>query len=692
MNKYPLVKQDESKDCGVSCIQMLIKYYKGYVRKNTLIEMTKTNKNGTTAYHLKEALVSLGMQAEGIKCTLNDINKNNIILPAIASVTINNSYKHFVVIYEINFKKKYLIIGDPADKIKKYNFIEFDKIFNSVLITAFPVKKIPNQKDINLNKFIIILISPHKKMIKELVILSFILTIFSCITSFYTEYMLRGISYYKKEYLIIVYLIFLSVYILKILTDYFRNNLLTYINQKLDLELTINIFKTIINLPYHFYQNKVTGDIMSRINDLENIKTSISKIILSLFIDLPLAFISLIILYIINKTLFLIGIIILAFYLIVVVLFKNPFNSYINKIQETKSESTSIMIEAISGVETLKGINIENTIFKRFERIYIKLLNYVFKYQNLYFLQNLFKEIINNIGFITITLVGSFLVIENKLSVGSLLTFTSLLIYFLEPIKNIINLDSSIKEAKNSFRRILDIITYEKKNDGIINEYTSGSIEFKNLNFTFNDREYVLKNIDLKIEKHSKVMVVGKSGSGKSTLFKLLMKYYNVSNNHVFINNIDINNYTKKIINQNILYVSQNEILFNDTLYNNLIFDNSDSSIILDISKMCCLDEIMDKNLGFNMLIEENGFNLSGGEKQRIVLARTLLRHFDILIIDEGLNQVDINLERKILKNVFKYYQDKTIIVVSHRLDNLDLFDNLVEIEDGVVKSVNGKY
>ena len=93
-----------------------------------------------------------------------------------------------------------------------------------------------------------------------------------------------------------------------------------------------------------------------------------------------------------------------------------------------------------------------------------------------------------------------------------------------------------------------------------------------------------------------------------------------------------------------------------------------------------------------NMLIEENGFNLSGGEKQRIVLARTLLRHFDILIIDEGLNQVDINLERKILNNVFKYYKDKTIIVVSHRLDNLDLFDNLVEIEDGVVKRVNGKY
>ena len=180
-------------------------------------------------------------------------------------------------------------------------------------------------------------------------------------------------------------------------------------------------------------------------------------------------------------------------------------------------------------------------------------------------------------------------------------------------------------------------------------------------------------------------MVVGESGSGKSTLFKLLKKYYSVKNNKVFINDIDINNYDKKILNENIMYLSQNEILFNDTLYNNLIFDDSDSSKLLEITKMCYVDEFMDNNLGFNMLIEENGFNLSGGEKQRIMLARALLKKFEILIIDEGLNQVDINLERKILKNIFKKYKDKTIIVVSHRLDNLDLFDNLIKIEKGVV-------
>ena len=274
------------------------------------------------------------------------------------------------------------------------------------------------------------------------------------------------------------------------------------------------------------------------------------------------------------------------------------------------------------------------------------------------------------------------------MNIGRLLTFTSLLIYFLEPIKNIINLDTMIKEAKNALKRILDIVSYQKEDNGLVGDFQNGDIEFKNLDFSFNDRDYILKNINLKIKKGSKVMVVGKSGSGKSTLFKILMRFYNFKNNKVFINNVDLNNYDINTLNNNILYLGQNEILFNDTLYNNLVFDNSNSSKVLDVCKMCYVEKIIDSNLGYNMLIEENGFNLSGGEKQRIILARSLLKDFNILIIDEGLSQVDVNMERKILKNIFRYYKDKTIIVISHRLDNLDLFDNLVKIENGVLCNV----
>ena len=688
MKKYPIVLQDEIKDCGVSCIQMILKYYGGYVKKSNLLEMTKTSKKGTTAFNIKDTLINLGFDCKGIKCELKDINKDNIVLPCIASVTIDNSYKHFIVIYEINFKKKYLVIGDPADKVKKIKYEDFIKIFNNILLIFYPIKTLIIEKETPYINFIFNLLKPHKKILLNIFILSIFITLFSIITSFYTEYMFNSINYYSKKYLLFIFIIFFSIYILKIFSDYFRNKLLLFINQKLDLVLTLDVFEKIIKLPYSYYQNRTTGDVISRIYDLESVREMISKVALSIFVDLPLTLISLIVLYFINKTLFVIGVIILVLYFIMIIIFRRVFNNYIRKIQVKKGESTSLMVESISGFETVKGMHIESNIKNKFEKKYVKYLKDVFNFQNLFFLQNLFKEIIDNIGFIIIILIGCLLVLNNRMNIGRLLTFTTLLVYFLEPIKNIINLDTMIKESKNALKRILDITNYEEEKSGLVGNFHNGDIEFKDLDFSFNDRDYILKNINLKIKKRSKVMVVGKSGSGKSTLFKILMRFYKIKNNKVLINDIDLNNYDINTIKNNILYVGQNEILFNDTLYNNLVFDNSKSSSILDISKLCFIDKIIDSNLGYNMMIEENGFNLSGGEKQRIILARALLKKFNILIIDEGLSQVDVNMERKILKNIFDKFKDKTIIFISHRLDNLDLFDNLIKIENGVVDNV----
>ena len=499
--------------------------------------------------------------------------------------------------------------------------------------------------------------------------------------------MINSLTLFSKKNLFFLFCIFFSIYVLKIISSYFRNKLLLFLNEKIDLVLTMDVFKKIIKLPYSYYQNRTTGDVISRINDLESVRNMIGKVALSIFVDLPLTLISLIVLFLINRTLFVIGVIILIFYFIIIVLFRRIFNDYIRKIQVKKGEATSYMVESISGFETIKGIHIEREINNKFEKKYVKFLTDIFNYENLYYLQNLFKEMIDNIGFITIIFVGCILVIRGEMIIGSLFTFNALLIYFLEPIKNIINLDTTIKEAKNSLNRILDITTYETEKKGLVGKMRRGDIEIKNLDFSFDDRDYVLRGANLTIKNRDKVMVIGKSGSGKSTLFKILMRFYNIKNNKVFIGGIDLNNYDVNSINENILYLGQNEILFNDTLYNNLIFDSSNSSKFLNICNICHLNEIIDSNLGYNMLIEENGFNLSGGEKQRIVLARTLMKNFNILILDEALSQVDVNMERKILKNIFNYFKNKTIVFISHRLDNLDLFDSLVRVENGVVYS-----
>lgn len=664
---------------------MIINFYGGNLPIDQIRDLTKTDKNGTTAFHIIEACKSIGFNAEGIKTSLEQLNKENLILPCIAHVVIDGKYKHFVVIYKIDFKNKKIIIADPSCSIKKITFSEFQKMWSGVLITLYPLKKLPLTQNISFIDFLLKIIKLHKAFIFNIIMLSIFITMFSVISSFYMKNILDAINYNN---LTIIFIFFLFINIFKILSDFFRNKLLIYLNQKIDLLLTLDTYKKIISLPYNYYHTRTTGDIISRVNDLSIIRNMITKVSLSLFIDLPLALVTFIIFYIINTKLFFISLIIVFIYLLLMIFSKNRITNNINTIQVNKSETMSYMIETINGFETVKSVGNEAQIIDKFEKKYVKFLKNIFKFDNYNNTISILKDLVNAIGYLTIIYVGAKMVTLGNLTFGDLLVFVNLLNYFLEPIKNIIDLNSEIKEAKNSLRRILELFKNENKKQTFIDNVKVKEISFNNLSYSYDYKEKQLKNINLKLKKQ-KILILGKSGSGKSTLFKLLMRYYEIPRNQITINGYDINDYKDDVIKQNFSYISQNEILYTDSIYNNLKIDkNIIGEQIIEISKKCFIDEFLN-DLGLNMLIEENGYNLSGGQRQRIILARALLKNFEVLIIDEGLSQMDINLERKILKNLFKMYENKMIIVISHRLDNMDLYDRVIELKNGeIVKDV----
>lgn len=664
---------------------MIINFYGGNLPIDQIRDLTKTDKNGTTAFHIIEACKSIGFNAEGIKSSLEQLNKENLILPCIAHVVIDGKYKHFVVIYKIDFKNKKIIIADPSCSIKKITFSEFQKMWSGVLITLYPLKKLPLTQNISFIDFLLKIIKLHKAFIFNIIMLSIFITMFSVISSFYMKNILDAINYNN---LTIIFIFFLFINIFKILSDFFRNKLLIYLNQKIDLLLTLDTYKKIISLPYNYYHTRTTGDIISRVNDLSIIRNMITKVSLSLFIDLPLALVTFIIFYIINTKLFFISLIIVFIYLLLMIFSKNRIINNINTIQVNKSETMSYMIETINGFETVKSVGNEAQIIDKFEKKYVKFLKNIFKFDNYNNTISILKDLINAMGYLTIIYVGAKMVILGNLTFGDLLVFVNLLNYFLEPIKNIIDLNSEIKEAKNSLRRILELFKNENKKQTFIDNVKVKEISFNNLSYSYDYKEKQLKKINLKLKKQ-KILILGKSGSGKSTLFKLLMRYYEIPRNQITINGYDINDYKDDVIKQNFSYISQNEILYTDSIYNNLKIDkNITDEQIIEISKKCFIDEFLN-DLGLNMLIEENGYNLSGGQRQRIILARALLKNFEVLIIDEGLSQMDINLERKILKNLFKMYENKMIIVISHRLDNMDLYDRVIELKNGeIVKDV----
>lgn len=685
IRKYPFIKQDNIKDCGCACLGMIINFYGGNLPIDQIRDLTKTDKNGTTAFHIIEACKSIGFNAEGIKTSLEQLNKENLILPCIAHVVIDGKYKHFVVIYKIDFKNKKIIIADPSCSIKKITFSEFQKMWSGVLITLYPLKKLPLTQNISFIDFLLKIIKLHKTFVFNIIMLSIFITMFSVISSFYMKNILDAINYNN---LTIIFIFFLFINIFKILSDFFRNKLLIYLNQKIDLLLTLDTYKKIISLPYNYYHTRTTGDIISRVNDLSIIRNMITKVSLSLFIDLPLALVTFIIFYIINTKLFFISLIIVFIYLLLMIFSKNRITNNINTIQVNKSETMSYMIETINGFETVKSVGNEAQIIDKFEKKYVKFLKNIFKFDNYNNIISILKDLVNAMGYLIIIYVGAEMVILGNLTFGDLLVFVNLLNYFLEPIKNIIDLNSEIKEAKNSLRRILELFKNENKKQTFIDNLKVKEISFNNLSYSYDYKEKQLKNINLKLKKQ-KILILGKSGSGKSTLFKLLMKYYEIPRNQITINGYDINDYKDDVIKQNFSYISQNEILYTDSIYNNLKIDkNITDEQIIEISKKCFIDEFLN-DLGLNMLIEENGYNLSGGQRQRIILARALLKNFEVLIIDEGLSQIDINLERKILKNLFKMYENKMMIVISHRLDNMDLYDRVIELKNGeIVKDV----
>jgi len=682
VRKYLEVKQQNSKDCGASSLLSIIRHYNGNISLEKLIDMTNTNKYGTSLYHLKNVAIELGFSSECYKIPDKKISKK-IICPAICHVKINN-YEHFVVLYKYSHDK--VLIMDPAVGFKKITTVQFESIWTGNIMILIPNKKIPYIKDQNyIKKMILDLLLHNKKILINISVLSVIFTLFTFLYTFFLKIIIDGITE-DKNIIITISLIFLAIGSVKITSDYFRRQLLIHLNQKLDINIFLDTFKHVISLPYQYYKNKTTGDIVSRINDISYIRNFVSKLAMTIFIDILLVFFGIIILLSLNQKLFLISLASVLLYILVFILTKRIVERSTKDIEIDSGLVNSYLTETIGGFETIRSLNAEEEITKKLMFKYGCFQNKLFKFENLDNNIEFIKNLIECFSFIAIIYVGINEVIMGNMTLGTLITYNSLLTYFTEPIKIFLNMNIEYFFAKNSIKRVGELFDIQKEDIKSEKHLSpSGDIVIKNLDFSYNNYNKIIDDLSLKIKKNEKVLILGPSGGGKSTLLKIIYKYLNIKREMLEINNIDINDFTIKDIRKNIIYISQNETLFTDTIYNNITLKKEvDYEYFLKICKLVKVDEIVkDKVLGYDTILEENGVNISGGQKQRIILARSLIQDGDIILIDEALNALDINLERSILKSIFRFFKKKTFIIVSHRVENEDLYDKVVIMENG---------
>ena len=683
-NKYPLVRQNDLKDCGVCSLLMIIKYYHGYVDLEVLRQMTHTSKRGVSAYHLINTAKELGFNAYGIKSSIEEYSKN--ILPIIAYIKTKNNLFHYVVIYKINKRAKNLLIADPAYGLKKYSFSEFQQIFQNVLIVLYPVNNITNiASEKHLLNFCILFFQKYHNSYLKYFLISLLIGLFSIFTGFYLEWIMHGINNNMEiSYFYAVLFTYIILYFVYYLITYFQKKFFLHINEKFNYTFTTTFINHILFLPYQYYYSRTPGEIIQKINDLNYIELFISKIMIFFSFDLWLLISCFIFLTCIKKLLF----IVLTCYLFLELFINNYFEKkyYSNHflLQQKKEYVVNLISQMIYGFESIKGNNLETNINSNFKYQYLLLLKQDIKYNLLLFIHEFLKD--NFRMFIFIITIFIYVVTNLKSSnvIINIFTIQLFLNYFMQSISTLEEVLIEYPKAKQVYNRISFILEgYEEENNN--KSFIDGSITINNLTYLSDDTNELFNNLSLKIHNGEKILLLGPTGSGKSTLFKILLKYYDVDSNHVFLNNTDINLISEKVIHNNIICVNQNGVLFSDTLYQNIVFHrNISNNELSEIINICNIDEIISKrNLGYQTMIEENGFNLSGGEKSRIMLARSLVSKFQILLIDECFSSMNEEMEYSILKKLFYKYYDKTIIVISHRKTSIELFDKSYYLNKG---------
>ena len=691
--KYPFVRQDGIKDCGVACLLMIMKFYGGGASKEYLRMLTNTTKDGVDAYSLLEGAKKLNFSTKGLKGNIEDFDLND--LPCIAHVIIDNKYQHFIVIYKIDKKKQKLIIADPASSIKKISYLEFSKISSCNFLLLYPNKKIVFINNIPyLKQKIKTLLHKNIILISSLVLISIFFTILGIILSFQFQFLLDYIINRNLSANLFTFIILFGFFI--IMREWFsilRKFILNYLNHILSKELIMDIYHHLLSLPYLYYKNRTTGEVVSRIQDLENIKEFIGRIFVTCFVDMFLLVISFFVLLKISNTLTVLLVFISIILFILIVVSIKVISTKLKKLREENALSNSYLIETISGIETIRGFGLEKHVENKFKSKFIRYQKTSYQTHKFFTIFEFIKNLIEEYGIFIILVFGSWLVMKEKLELSSLITYYFLISYFLEPIKNLFDIGFSWQDSKISLERINELyqITSETKNNKLTLDRINGEILVKDLSYQYNPKRKILSNINLTVKSKDRILIYGISGSGKSTLAKLLANIIKADSGSIILDNYPLEEYNASMLRDKVCYLSQNELLFQDSVYEN-IYLNSDRNYndFLDICSLCMVDEIVANHpLKYEMMLEEDGFNISGGERQRIILARAILKDADLYILDESLNEIDIDRERVILKNIFEKYPDKTFIIISHRYHNNDLFNRKINMKDGKCYEVN---
>lgn len=682
--KTPVILQYIDTECGIAALAIILSYYGTHVTLESLREQCGTSRDGCKAITLLNVAKNYGFSADAYKIDLKEIKY--LLEPVIAFWNFN----HYVVIEGVGDRR--VFINDPACGRITIDFDEFDRAFTGVIIALSPAStQIKLKKKSSFTSLV-------KEWIlhfyQEIVYIMFCLLIIvvcpllnSNLTTIFIDYCIIA-----NDTSWLPAIAFLSM----ISTTLFINVTISQKWHQFKLGAKTSIIKSasvllhMLKLPMSFYSLRQKSEIISILNSTERIVSLLFKSITTLFFSLITAIVCLVFMFKVDSVLAFVSVILVLISCLTWI-FISKFNLSLEKsliVAHGKVYSQSM--SNIKNIETIKACGLEENNLHRWHRLFCQKISWQDKSNTLSLEITAMNTFTDSFSMLLILSLGVYQIENGVISVGNLMAYYALHLFFYN---NLNTLFSAVKNAQgiaSSHDRMCDILTikidqrYSSKE--VVNpESHYPAILCRNVKFKYNKNSAnILDEVHLEIKQGQHIAFVGNSGSGKSTLARVLCALHLPSSGEVLLFGKNISMYSSDELSQLISYMSQEVTLFSGTLHENITMWHQaiPTSLIQNVIHDFCLDEIIELR-GLNGRVEECGSNFSGGEKQRIDLARTLMRDTDIVILDESTSALDIETEKKIITNLRKY--NKTIIYVAHRLSSIQHCDQIIVIENGAI-------
>lgn len=701
MSRFPHFEQPDAMDCGPTCLRMIAKFYGKNISLDFLRNQSHITREGVSLLGISDAAEAIGMRSLGTKVTFDQLVKE-VPKPCI----VHWDQNHFVVLYQV--KKGKLYVADPEIGLVRYSPEEFKKHWlatvkegqeKGICLLIQPTPLFYEQDDDKTDRtgfsFLSRYLRPHRKLITQLLLGFLAASIIQLIFPFLTQSLVDvGINNQNISFIYLILVAQLMLFVGQTSIDFIRSWILLHISTRINISIISDFLIKLMKLPIGFFDTKMIGDLMQRIQDHKRIEnfltTQTLNVLFSIFnlliFGIVLALYSWKILFV-----FLLG---SAAYMIWVFAFMRRRRQVDNKKFRQLSDNQTMLIQLINGMQEIKLNNYEKQKRWEWERIQARLFRVNVENLSIDQYQQAGSVFFNQTKNIIITVIAAMSVINGEMTLGMMLAVQYIIGQLNGPLTEMINFMHLGQDAKISLERLGEIHNKddeEKKEMPLLNVLPEDkSLNIQELVFQYEGPHSpkVLRNINLAIPEKKLTAIVGTSGSGKTTLVKLMLGFYPPVSGKISIGDVSLQNFSQKWWRTKVGAVMQDGFIFSDTIANNITVGDErvdKEKLFFAVKTANILEYIESLPLGYNTKIGQEGHGLSQGQKQRILIARVIYKNPDYLFFDEATNALDANNEKVIMENLNKVYEGKTVVVVAHRLSTVKNADQIVVLDKGEI-------